>query len=43
MSDWRFYERRGFKRVRTFHDNITSRYSGSDANGIIFTLDLQRV
>jgi ribosomal protein S18 acetylase RimI-like enzyme len=43
MSDWRFYERRGFKRVRTFHDNITSRYSGSDANGIIFTLDLQKV
>ncbi len=41
MSDWRFYERWGFKRVRTFHDNITSRYSGSDANGIIFALDLQ--
>jgi len=40
MSDWRFYERRGFKRVRTFHDNITSRYSGSDADGIIYTLNL---
>jgi len=42
MSDWRFYEKLGFKRARTFHDNITSRYSGSDANGIIFTLDLKK-
>jgi len=40
MSDWRFYERRGFRVVATFHDNITSYYSGSRARGIIFSLDL---
>jgi ribosomal protein S18 acetylase RimI-like enzyme len=42
MSNWGFYERKGFRRVGTFYDNITSHYSGSDARGIIFTLDLKR-
>lgn len=41
MSNWTYYERRGFRRVGTFHDNITSHYSGLDANGIIFALDLK--
>ena len=41
MSNWGFYDRRGFRRVRTFYDNITSHYSGSDARGIIFALDLR--
>lgn len=41
MSNWRFYEGRGFTRVATFHDNITSHYSGSPARGIIFTMDLK--
>ncbi len=40
MSNWRFYESRGFRKVATFHDNITSHYSGSDARGIIFSMDL---
>jgi ribosomal protein S18 acetylase RimI-like enzyme len=40
MSNWQFYERRGFKRVGTFHDNITSHYSGLYSRGIIFALDL---
>ncbi len=39
-SNWRFYERRGFKRLGTFHDNLTSYYSGADARGIIYALDL---
>jgi ribosomal protein S18 acetylase RimI-like enzyme len=39
MSNWQFYEKRGFKRVGTFHDNITSHYSGLDSTGIIFALD----
>lgn len=43
VSDWQFYEKRGFRRVGTFHDNITSHYSGVDARGIIFALDLQPV
>ncbi len=42
MSDWRFYERRGFGVVATFHDNITSYYSGSKARGLIFSLVLAR-
>lgn len=42
QSDWRYYERRGFRRTATFHDNITSRYSGLDAKGIIYALDLRR-
>ncbi len=41
MSNWNYYEKLGFERVATFHDNITSRYSGSDANGIIFALELK--
>jgi ribosomal protein S18 acetylase RimI-like enzyme len=40
MSNWNYYEKLGFKRVATFHDNITSRYSGTDANGIILALEL---
>jgi ribosomal protein S18 acetylase RimI-like enzyme len=42
MSDWGFYEKRGFRRVGTFYDNITSHYSGLDARGIIFALDLKK-
>jgi ribosomal protein S18 acetylase RimI-like enzyme len=41
MSNWQFYEKRGFNRVGTFHDNITSHYSGLDSTGIIFALDLR--
>lgn len=41
MSNWQFYERRGFKRVGTFYDNITSHYSGTDAEGIIYALELK--
>jgi ribosomal protein S18 acetylase RimI-like enzyme len=40
MSNWQFYERRGFKKVRTFHDNITSHYSGMYSRGIIFILNI---
>jgi len=42
MSNWNYYEKLGFQRVATFHDNITSRYSGLDANGIIFALELKQ-
>lgn len=40
MSNWQFYERRGFKRIATFYDNITSYYSGRDSLGIIYALEL---
>lgn len=41
MSNWRFYENRGFRRVATFRDNITSYYSGMDARGIVFVLGIE--
>jgi|GEM_PF-1114742 len=41
MSNWQFYEKHGFKRIGTFHDNITSHYSGLDSTGIIFALGLR--
>lgn len=41
MSDWQFYERYGFEKIGTFHDNITSFYSGGDARGIILALGLR--
>jgi GNAT superfamily N-acetyltransferase len=40
MSNWRFYENRGFRKVATFHDNITSHYSGLPAVGIVFAKDI---
>lgn len=40
MSNWRFYEHRGFRRVATFHDDITSHYSGSPAKGIVYVMEL---
>ncbi len=40
MSNWRFYESRGFTRVATFHDNITSHYAGSPSRGFVFALEL---
>lgn len=40
QSDWQFYERRGFKRVASFYDNVTSHYSGSQAHGLIYALEL---
>jgi ribosomal protein S18 acetylase RimI-like enzyme len=40
MSNWRFYESHGFKRVGTFYDNVTTHYSGTEAHGIIFARNL---
>lgn len=40
VSNWQYYEKRGFKRIGTFYDNITSQYSGSHARGIIFSLEI---
>ena len=40
-SDWQFYERRGFSRVGTFRDNMTSLYLGEEAHGIIYVFDLR--
>jgi ribosomal protein S18 acetylase RimI-like enzyme len=40
MSNWQFYEKRGFKRIATFYDNITSYYSGRDSLGIIYAMYL---
>lgn len=43
MSNWQFYEKYGFRRVRTFHDDVTSYFCNVDSTGIIYVLDLKRV
>lgn len=40
MSNWQYYERWGFKKIKIFYDNITSKYSGRPAQGMIFVLDI---
>ena len=41
LTNWRFYERYGFKRVGTFYDNFSSSYVASkDANAIFYLLTL---
>jgi len=40
MSNWQFYERKGFKRIGTFYDNITSHYGGAGARGIIYAKEM---
>jgi len=41
LTNWRFYERYGFKRMGTFYDNFSSSYVASkDANAIFYLLTL---
>jgi len=42
MSNWQFYEKYGFRRVGTFHDNVTSYFCNVDSTGIIYVLDLKK-
>jgi len=39
-SNWGFYEAMGFKQVKKFYDNGSSRYSGKHAIGMIYRIDL---
>jgi len=41
MSNWKFYEIYGFKRVGTFHDSLTSYFAETEATGIVYALDLK--
>jgi len=41
MSNWKFYEIYGFRRVGTFHDSLTSYFAEVKATGIIYALDLR--
>lgn len=41
MSNWQFYEKYGFRKVGTFHDNVTSFFCDVDSTGIIYALDLK--
>jgi GNAT superfamily N-acetyltransferase len=41
-SNWQFYEKYGFRRVRTFHDNVTSYFCNVDSTGMIYVLDLKK-
>ena len=38
-SNWQFYEKYGFRKVATFHDNLTSYFAGVDSNGIVYVLE----
>jgi len=41
MSNWRFYEIYGFRKVATFHDNLTSYFAETSADGVVYALDLR--
>lgn len=41
-SNWQFYEKYGFQKVGTFHDNVTSFFCNVDSTGMIYVLDLKR-
>ncbi|MCG2821465.1 MAG: GNAT family N-acetyltransferase [Candidatus Atribacteria bacterium] len=40
-SNWRFYENYGFRKYRTFYDDMTSFFRKEDINGFIYTINLQ--
>jgi len=40
-SNWQFYEKYGFRRVGTFHDDVTSFFCNVDSTGMIYVLDLR--
>lgn len=42
LSNWRFYEILGFRKVATFNDGLTSYFSERDAKGIVYVLDLKQ-
>ena len=42
QSDYQFYERYGFTKVATFHDDVTSYFANKDSTAIVFALDLKR-
>ena len=41
MSNWQFYEKCGFRKVATSHDDLTSYFSGIDTNAIVYALELR--
>lgn len=42
QSNYQFYEKYGFRRVATFHDDVTSYFANQDSTAIVFALDLRR-
>lgn len=41
VSNWKFYEIIGFRRVATFHDGLTSYFAETNAKAIVYALDLK--
>jgi ribosomal protein S18 acetylase RimI-like enzyme len=41
VSNWKFYEVYGFRKVGTFHDGLTSYFAETNATGIVYALDLR--
>lgn len=42
MSNWQFYETYGFRRVASFHDDVTSYFCNVDSTGMVYVLDLKK-
>ncbi len=40
-SNWQFYEKYGFRKVGSFHDNVTSFFCDVDSTGMVYVLDLR--
>ncbi|UCE91881.1 MAG: GNAT family N-acetyltransferase [Methanobacteriota archaeon] len=38
--NWRFYEKRGFRRVAQFEDDFGTRFEGERSSGLMYALDL---
>jgi len=41
VSNWSYYERRGFRRVATFRDGLTSYFTEKESKGIVYSLALK--
>lgn len=41
LSNWKYYEKKGFKVVATFDDSLTSYFSERKAKGIVYALELK--
>jgi ribosomal protein S18 acetylase RimI-like enzyme len=42
ISNWKFYEIYGFRKVNTFHDSISTYFAGERANAIYYILEFDR-
>ncbi len=41
LSNWKYYEKRGFTAIATFHDSLTSYFTENKAKGIVYAMKLE--